>query len=517
MTVEPFKNEPVERFTSEESRKAMQAALAEVRAQFGREYPLVIGGERVWTGAFLGSLDPSDPSRVVGRVARARKEDAEAALEAAWKAFESWKRWDQEARSRVLLKAAHLMRRRKTELTAWMVYEVGKNWVEASADVAEAIDFLEYYARAALRFKGPGAIEVVPFPGEDNESFYIPLGAGVSISPWNFPVAIYTGMFAGPIAVGNTVVAKPAEDASVVAYKVFEILEEAGLPPGVLNFLPGIGEEVGAYLVEHPRTRFITFTGSLEVGSWINQAAGRVRPGQRFLKRVITEMGGKDAIIVDKSADLELATEGILQSAYGFSGQKCSAASRLIVLEEVHDHLMEKVEARTRALSVGPAEENPDMGPVINADQEKKILRYIALGKNEGQLVLGGEKLEGPGYFIAPTIFTEVPPSAKIAQEEIFGPVLSVIKAKNFDEALAIANDTVYGLTGGVYARDREVLEKARREFHVGNLYFNRKITGALVGVQPFGGFNLSGTGAKTGSHDYLRLFLQMKTVAERF
>ncbi len=517
MTVEPFRNEPIDRFETEESKKAMKRALDEVRAQFGREYPLVIEGERVFTGAFLDSLDPSDPSRVVGRVARARKEDAEAALDAAWRAFDSWKRWDPEARSRVLLKAAHLMRRRKRELTAWMVYEVGKNWIEASADVAEAIDFLEYYARAALRYKGPEAIEVVPFPSEDNESFYIPLGAGVSISPWNFPVAIYTGMFAGPIAVGNTVVAKPAEDSSVVAYKVFEILEEAGLPPGVLNFLPGIGEEVGAYLVEHPRTRFINFTGSLEVGSWINKAAGEVRPGQRFLKRVITEMGGKDAIIVDKSADLELATEGILQSAYGFSGQKCSAASRLIVLEEVHDLLIEKVEARTRALSVGPAEENPDMGPVINAAQEKKILHYIELGKNEGQLVLGGEKLEGPGFFIAPTIFTEVPPKAKIAQEEIFGPVLSVIKAKDFDEALEIANDTVYGLTGGVYARDREVLEKARREFHVGNLYFNRKITGALVGVQPFGGFNLSGTGAKTGSHDYLRLFLQMKTVAERF
>lgn len=517
MTVEPFRNEPIETFTSEEARVMMKRTLTEIKAQFGQEYPLVIAGERIFTGDFIDSLDPSDPSRVVGRMAKAGKEAAEAALEAAWKAFPAWKALSQEARSRVLLKAAHIMRQKKSELAAWMVFEVGKNWVEASADVAEAIDFLEYYARAALDFKGPEAIPVVPFPGEDNESFYIPLGAGVSISPWNFPVAIYTGMFAGPIAVGNTVVAKPAEDAVVVAYKVFEIMEAAGLPPGVLNFLPGIGEEVGAYLVEHPKTRFINFTGSLEVGTWINKAAGEVRPGQRFLKRVITEMGGKDAIIVDESADLDLAAANIVASAYGFSGQKCSAASRVIAHAAIHDLLMEKVEALTRKLVVGPTEENPDLGPVINAAQEKKVLHYIELGKREGQLVLGGEKLEGAGFFIAPTIFTEVSPTAKLAQEEIFGPVLSVIKVKDFDEALEVANDTVYGLTGGVFARDREKLERARREFHVGNLYFNRKITGALVGVQPFGGFNLSGTGAKTGSHDYLRLFLQMKTVAERF
>ena len=387
---------------------------------------------------------------------------------------------------------------------------------ECIEKVAEAIDFLEYYARQALKYKYP-SVEVVPYPGEDNESFYIPLGAGVVIAPWNFPIAIFTGMLAGPVAVGNTVVAKPAEDTVIIAAKVFEILHEAGFPPGVVNFLPGKGSEVGAYLVEHPRTRFINFTGSLEVGLWINQAAAKLAPGQRWIKRVFLELGGKDAIIVDETADFDAATEGILISAYGFQGQKCSAASRLIVTEKAFEPLMERVLKRAERLVVGPAEENPDLGPVASKAQEKKILSYIEIGKGEGQLVLGGERLEGEGYFIAPTIFTEVSPTAKIAQEEIFGPVLSVIRVKDFGEALEVANNTVYGLTGGVYSRKREHLERARREFHVGNLYFNRKITGALVGVQPFGGFNLSGTDTKAGGPDYLLHFLQMKTVAERF
>ncbi|GAB5603107.1 L-glutamate gamma-semialdehyde dehydrogenase [Thermus sp. FJN-A] len=516
MTVEPFRNQPVETFQTEGARREMKEALRRVRAEFGRHYPLYLDGAWMDTKERIVSLNPSAPREVVGTVAKAGKAEAEAALEAAWRAFKTWKDWPQEDRSRLLLKAAALMKRRRRELEATLVYEIGKNWVEASAEVAEAIDFLEYYARQALKYKYP-SVEVVPFPGEDNESFYIPLGAGVVIAPWNFPIAIFTGMMAGPVVVGNTVVAKPAEDTVVIAAKVFEIFHEAGFPPGVVNLLPGSGREVGAFLVEHPRTRFINFTGSLEVGLYIQEAAAKLAPGQRWLKRVFLELGGKDAIIVDETADLDAATEGILISAYGFQGQKCSAASRLIVTEKAFAPLMERVLARSERLVVGPAEENPDLGPVASKAQEEKVLSYIEVGKGEGQLVLGGKRLEGEGYFIAPTIFTEVAPTARIAQEEIFGPVLSVIRVGDFAEALEVANGTVYGLTGGVYSRKREHLEWARREFHVGNLYFNRKITGALVGVQPFGGFNLSGTDTKAGGPDYLLHFLQMKTVAERF
>ncbi|WP_243032228.1 L-glutamate gamma-semialdehyde dehydrogenase [Thermus altitudinis] len=516
MTVEPFRNQPIETFGTEEAKREMREALRRVRAEFGRHYGLYIDGAWVDTKERILSLNPSAPSEVVGSTAKAGVAEAEAALEAAWRAFRAWKDWPQEDRSRLLLKAAALMKRRRRELEATLVYEIGKNWLEASAEVAEAIDFLEYYARQALKYKYP-SVEVVPYPGEDNESFYIPLGAGVVIAPWNFPIAIFTGMIAGPVAVGNTVVAKPAEDTVVIAAKVFEILHEAGFPPGVVNLLPGKGSEVGAYLVEHPQTRFINFTGSLEVGLWINERAAKLAPGQRWIKRVFLELGGKDAIIVDETADLEAATEGILISAYGFQGQKCSAASRLIVTEKAFEPLMERVLRRAERLVVGPAEENPDLGPVASKAQEEKVLSYVAIGQREGQLVLGGKRLEGEGYFLAPTIFTEVPPTAKIAQEEIFGPVLSVIRVKDFGEALEVANGTLYGLTGGVYSRKREHLERARREFHVGNLYFNRKITGALVGVQPFGGFNLSGTDTKAGGPDYLLHFLQMKTVAERF
>jgi len=516
MTVEPFRNQPVETFATEEARREMREALQRVRGEFGRHYPLYLGGEWVDTQDRIASLNPSAPSEVVGTVAKAGKAEAEAALEAAWKAFKTWKDWPQEDRSRLLLKAAALMKRRRRELEATLVYEIGKNWVEASAEVAEAIDFLEYYARQALKHKYP-SVEVVPYPGEDNESFYIPLGAGVVIAPWNFPIAIFTGMMAGPVVVGNTVVAKPAKDTVVIAAKVFEIFHEAGFPPGVVNLLPGEGKEVGAYLVEHPRTRFVNFTGSLEVGLWIQEAASRLAPGQRWIKRVFLELGGKDAIIVDETADLEAATEGILVSAYGFQGQKCSAASRLILTEKAYEPVLERVLRRAERLVVGPAEENPDLGPVASKAQEEKVLSYIEVGKGEGRLALGGKRLEGEGYFIAPTLFAEVPPEARIAQEEIFGPVLSVIRVKDFGEALEVANGTVYGLTGGVYSRKREHLERARREFHVGNLYLNRKITGALVGVQPFGGFNLSGTDTKAGGPDYLLHFLQMKSVAERF
>jgi 1-pyrroline-5-carboxylate dehydrogenase len=324
-------------------------------------------------------------------------------------------------------------------------------------------------------------------------------------------------MTLGPVAVGNTVIAKPAEDTVVIAAKLFEILEEAGLPAGVANFLPGHGSEVGAYLVSHPKTRFINFTGSLEVGLRINEEAAKLAPGQMWLKKVFLELGGKDGLIVDETADLSAAAASVVQSAYGFQGQKCSACSRLIVVDQVHDDLMEQVVERSRKLVVGPAEENPDMGPVASAQQEQTVSKYIGIGAQEGKLALGGKRLEGSGFFFAPTIFDDIAPNARLAQEEIFGPVLSVIRVPDFDAALEVANGTRFGLTGGVFSRSRERLERARQEFQVGNLYFNRKITGALVGVQPFGGFNLSGTNTKAGGPDYLMNFLHMKSVTERF
>jgi 1-pyrroline-5-carboxylate dehydrogenase len=515
MTVEPYRPESIETFQSPEAFEAMRRSLALVRSQFGRHYPLIIGGEKVHTPATITSTNPSNPAEVVGVTAKAGIAEADAALEAAWRAFGSWRDWPQEHRSRLLFKAAQIMKRRQRELEAWLVYEIGKNWVEAAADVAEAIDFIRYYAISALKYQD-GA-PVVPYPGEDNSAFYIPLGVGVVIAPWNFPLAILTSMTVGPLAVGNCVVAKPAEDTVVIAAKLFEILEEAGLPAGVANFLPGKGSEIGAYLVEHPRTRFVNFTGSLEVGLRIHESAARLSPGQVWLKRVFLELGGKDGLIVDETADIAAAAQATVTSAFGFQGQKCSAASRLIVVDGVYQQLMEQVLASCEGLVVGPAEENPDMGPVASAKQENTVLSYIEVGHQEGRLALGGRRLEGSGYFISPTIFEEVSPDARIAQEEIFGPLLAVIRVPDFGAALEVANATRYGLTGGVFSRKRERLEQARREFQVGNLYFNRKITGALVGVQPFGGFNLSGTNTKAGGPDYLLNFLQMKSVTERF
>ena len=390
-----------------------------------------------------------------------------------------------------------------------------KTILEGDPEVSEAIDFIEYYARQAPRYAG-GLPHLNPGPGEENESFYMPLGAGVTIAPWNFPMALMTGMMVGAIVVGNTVVCKPAEDTVVSLAKVFDIFEEAGVPPGVLNYLPGLGAEVGAYLVEHPKTRFVNFTGSLATGRWINEAAAKVARGQRWIKRVFLELGGKDAILVDETADLDAAALGVVQGAFGYSGQKCSACSRLVVVDQVYDALLERVAARAEKLRVAAAETNPDFGPVCNAAQDAKVQKYLAIGRQEGKLVTGGKRMDGEGFFFEPTIFGEVDPHARIAQEEVFGPFVAAIRVSNFEEGLAVVNDTDYGLTGALFSNDRARLETARRDFHVGNLYFNRKCTGALVGIQPFGGFNLSGTDTKTGGPDYLLQFLQMKAVAER-
>ncbi|MDI3316481.1 MAG: L-glutamate gamma-semialdehyde dehydrogenase [Bacillota bacterium] len=511
----PFVNEPVTDFRAPERREAMERALAQVRSEFGRRYDLIIGGRPVRTQAEIRSTNPARPDQVVGLVARAGRAEADQALAAAEEAFRTWQHWDASARARVLWKAAAIMRRRKLELDAWEVYEAGKSWVEADADVAEAIDFLEYYGREMVRLAQPQ--ELTRIPGEDNENYYIPLGVGLIVPPWNFPLAILTGMTSSAVVAGNTVILKPASATPVIAAKFMEVMMEAGIPDGVINFLPGPGGEVGDYLVQHPRIRFVSFTGSMEVGLHINEEAAKVRPGQRWIKRVVAEMGGKDAIIVDETADLDDAVNGIITSAFGFQGQKCSAASRVIALEPVYDTLLEKLVAAAKAIRVGrPDDPETFMGPVVDEGQYKKILQYIDIGRSEGRLVAGGRAIPGEGWFIEPTVFADVPPDARIAQEEIFGPVLAVIRARDFDHALEIANGTVYGLTGSVYSRNRERLERARREFHVGNLYFNRKSTGALVGVHPFGGFNMSGTDSKTGSHDYLLLFMQAKSVSEK-
>jgi 1-pyrroline-5-carboxylate dehydrogenase len=515
MHVLPYANEPIETFSTSAKVEEMHNALRTVKSQFGKTYPLVIGGKKITTKAMLTSTNPSAPSEVVGMTAKAIREHADAAIEAAWSAFESWRLWKQEDRSRVMLKAAQLMRQRKRELEAWLVYEIGKNFIEASAEVAEMIDFTEYYARQALKHVG-GLGSLNAYPGEENESFYIPLGAGLTIAPWNFPMALMTGMTVGAIVVGNTVVCKPAEDTVVSLAKVFDIFEEAGLPPGVVNYLPGQGGEVGQYLVEHPRTRFVNFTGSLATGKRINEAAAKVVDGQRWIKRVFLELGGKDAILVDETADLDAAALGVIQSAYGYQGQKCSACSRLIVVDGVYDALLERVVERAKKLTVGRADQNPDLGPVCNLAQDRKVREYLEIGQSEGKLLVGGKRLDDEGFFFQPTVFGDIAPRARLAQEEVFGPVVAAIRVKDFEHGLAVVNDTLYGLTGALYSRDRHRIEIARRDFHVGNFYVNRKCTGALAGVQPFGGFNLSGTDTKTGGPDYLLQFLQMKAVAER-
>jgi 1-pyrroline-5-carboxylate dehydrogenase len=408
------------------------------------------------------------------------------------------------------------MRKRRFDLNAAMILEVGKSWPEADADTAEAIDFLEYYGREMLRYGKDHP--VVKNRGEKGKLVYIPLGAGVIIPPWNFPLAILAGMTSAAIVTGNTVVLKPSSDSPLIGWKFFEIMEEAGLPPGVLNFVTGPGSAVGDTLILHPKTRFVSFTGSKEVGIHINEAAARVQPGQIWLKRVVAEMGGKDSIIVDEGVDLNDAASGVIASAFGFQGQKCSACSRVIVHEKIYNRFVDLLARKADDLAVGdPADPQYAVGPVVNKRSHESIMGYIQKGLAEGgRLVAGGSAPNPGGYFIRPTVIADVRPNATIAQEEIFGPVLAVIRAKDFDEALTIANNTEFGLTGAVYTNTRKRLARAEKDFFVGNLYLNRKCTGALVGVHPFGGFNMSGTDSKAGGPDYLLLYLQAKSIAEK-
>lgn len=511
-----FSNEPFTDFSKEENAQAMRDAIEKVKSQLGKEYPLVIGGERITTESKLDSFNPANRTQLVGRFNKATKELASRAVEEAHKAFQSWKNVPIQAKVQVLLQSAQIMRERKHELSAWMVHEVAKTWAEADGDTAEAIDFCEFYAREMLRYAGDQPL--IHVQGEQNKLEYIPLGVGAVIPPWNFPLAILAGMTAASVVTGNTVVLKPSSDSPTIAYKFFEILEEAGLPPGVVNFMPGSGAEVGDVVVDHPKTRYVAFTGSKEVGLRINERAAKVHDGQLWIKRVVAEMGGKDAIIVAEDADLDEAATGVVQAAFGFQGQKCSACSRVIIDEKVYDPMIEKIVERTAKLKLAnPTDPTANLSAVINEKAFKTINGYIEKGKSEGGRVVAGGGSDGEqGFFIEPTVIADVKPGSTIEQEEIFGPVLAAIKANDYDDALRIANGTQFGLTGGVYSSDEAKLDRARKEFHVGNLYLNRKCTGALVGVHPFGGFNMSGTDSKAGGRDYLLLFLQAKVSAEK-
>ena len=495
----------------------MRAALERVEAQLGQRYPIVVAGERRETGDWIASINPGNLDQLVGEVAKARPQDAEDAIAAAGEAFRRWRKVSAQGRASVLFKMAGILRQRKLDIAAWMVFELDKAWDEAEGEVCEAIDMLEWNGREMLRLSQPAA-QLGHLADEANTLFYQPLGVGVVIPPWNFPCAILTNMTIAAVVAGNAVVLKPASNTPVVGYKMFEIMEEAGVPAGVVNFLPGSGGEIGDLLVDHPQTRFIAFTGSKEVGIRIFERGARVHPGQRWLKRVTAEMGGKDAIIVDSEADIDAAVEGIVTSAFGFSGQKCSACSRAIVDASVYDEVVEKVVERTRqTVKAGtPIDGAANLGAVVDEGQYRSILDYIEVGKTEGRLLLGGGKAEGNGYFIEATIFADVPEDARVACEEIFGPVLAIVKARDYDHALAIVNDSEYGLTGSVYSRNREKLERARDGFEVGNLYLNRKCTGAMMGVHPFGGFKMSGTNTKGGGPDYLQNFMEAKAVGEK-
>src|SRR5437763_6046528 len=512
----PFRNEPMLDFSKWDVARQMRAAQDRVRGQLGREYDLIIGGHRVRTTEKIRSLNPARPSEIVGIHQRAGKEHVEPAMQAALRAFESWSRTSWEERIALLFRTADILRERKFELMAWLVYEVSKNWAEADADVAETIDFCEFYAREAQKLSHVKA--PVQLPGEHEQLFYIPLGVGAVIPPWNFPCAIMAGMTLASIGCGNTVILKPSSDSPTIAAKFLEILEQAGMPEGVVNFCPGAGASFGDAVVAHPKTRYIAFTGSREVGLRINKVAADVAAGQIWIKRTILEMGGKDATIVDADADLDAAVEGVATAAFGFQGQKCSACSRAIIDERIYDKFLERLKARVERIQMGDPVENAYMGAVINEGSMKSILSYIEAGKRDGRVITGGERATdaGEGYFIKPTVIADIQPGSKLEQEEIFEPVLDVIKARSFEHALEIANETQFGLTGAVYSNSRDKVERAKREFHVGNLYINRKCTGAVVGANPFGGFNMSGTDSKAGGTDYLHLYSQAKSIGQK-
>ncbi|WP_017812769.1 L-glutamate gamma-semialdehyde dehydrogenase [Paenibacillus shenyangensis] len=515
--IQTFANEPFVDFSQPDNREAMEQAIARVRAELGQTLPLHIGDQKIVTEDKIVSINPANKDEVIGYMSKANQQLAEQAMQTALETFETWKKVPARIRADYLFKAAALMRERKHEFSAMMILEAGKNYAEADADTAEAIDFMEFYAREMLRLDQINETQpLTPIQGEDNRLTYIPLGVGIVIPPWNFPLAICVGMTTAAVVSGNTVLLKPASTTPVIAHMFVALMEEIGLPPGVINFIPGSGAEVGDYLTTHPKTRFISFTGSKEVGLRISRLAADTVEGQIWMKRLVAEMGGKDGIVVDETADLDAAAQAIVASAFGFQGQKCSAGSRAVIVESVYPQIVEKVTELTGRLSIGLPEENYPSGPVIDEASYNKILDYIEIGKNEGRLVAGGNKAEGNGYYIQPTVFADVDRKARLMQEEIFGPVLALCSAKDYQEAIEIYNDTEFGLTGAFFSTNEERISEALETMHCGNLYVNRKCTGALVGAQPFGGFNMSGTDSKAGGHDYLLLFTQAKLTSRK-
>ncbi len=519
-SLDEFKNEPFTDYSKPENAEAMQQAIDQVKSELGREYPIIINGVKIELPNKFSSVNPAKKAEVVGQFSDA-DEDAvylvSKAIDAATVAFETWRYVAPATRAEYLFKAATIIRDRKHYYSAWMCFETGKTWAEADGDTAEAIDFLEFYGREMLKWSDEQPITPSPY-SEKNSFEYIPLGVGAIIPPWNFPLAIMAGMTMAAVVCGNTTVLKPSPDAPTIAYKFMEVLEEVGLPKGVVNFVVGSGTKVGELIVNSPKTRFISFTGSKAVGLHIYEQAAKTQPGQRWMKRVVAEMGGKDAIIVCEDANLDEAALGTVQAAFGFQGQKCSACSRLIVDEKVHDELVEKIVALTEKLKIGEAiEGDTQLTAVINEKSFAKATSMIATGLSEGgEVVAGGKGDDSKGFYVEPTVIKNVKAGSTIEQNEIFAPVLAVIKVANYDEALKVANDTEYGLTGAVYSANEENLDRARREFHVGNLYLNRKCTGALVGVHPFGGFNMSGTDSKAGGREYLLQFMQGKSIAQK-
>lgn len=516
MQLPEFRNEPFTDFSRPDQQQAFQQALQKIQKEvLGRTWPCWIGGEQVRGSATFETHDPGEVTRLVGRFQKLTAAEANVAVEKAHAAFPAWADTPVEQRVRIFLAAAQQLRERKHEFSALLCYEVGKSWAEADADTAEAIDFLEYYAGQMLRMAEPQP--VTPVPGERNQMIYIPLGVGVIIPPWNFPLAIMAGMTSAALLAGNTVVVKPASQSPAIAAMWVELMYACGLPKPVLSLVTGPGSEVGGAMVQHKLTRFISFTGSRDVGLWIFEKSSKTQPGQIWMKRLIAEMGGKDSILVDADCDLDKAVDAVVASAFGYQGQKCSACSRAIVHEKVYDEFVRRIVPKVEAIRLGhPSEKGITFGPMVDGAAKRKTLEYIEAGKKEGRLLLGGTEGPRTGHYVVPTVFADVSPTAKIAQEEIFGPVLAIIRVKDFEEGLAVANNTEYGLTGSVFTRNEQHKAAARRRFHVGNFYINRKCTGALVGAHPFGGFNMSGTDSKAGGPDYLLQFLQAKTISEK-
>lgn len=516
MQLPEFRNEPFTDFTRPEQQQAFQQALQKIqKTVLGRTWPCWIGGEEVRGKTTFEVFDPGETTRVIGKFHKLTATEGSLAVEQAHAAFPAWAATDVNERVGIVFKAAQKLRERKHEFSALLCFEVGKSWAEADADTAEAIDFLEYYAGQMLRMAAPQPI--TPVPGERNQMIYIPLGVGVIIPPWNFPLAIMAGMTAAALLAGNTVVVKPASQSPAIAAMWVDLMYECGLPKQVLNFVTGPGSELGGAMVQHKLTRFISFTGSRDVGLWIFEQSSKTQKGQIWMKRLVAEMGGKDSILIDKECDLEKAVDAVVASAFGYQGQKCSACSRAIVHAAVYDEFCKRIVPKVEAIKIGhPTERTNAFGPMVDAGAKKKTLEYIEAGKKEGKLLVGGKEGPKTGHYVLPTVFADVKPTAKISLEEIFGPVLAIIKVKDFEEGLAVANNTEYGLTGSVFTNVDKHKEAARRRFHVGNFYINRKCTGALVGAHPFGGFNMSGTDSKAGGPDYLMQFLQAKTISEK-